>query len=194
VLHQIATMPPSPRLDRLQTILVVIDVQEKLMPVIENADAVLANIERLVRSCHILGVPTLVTQQYTKGLGPTVAPVQRALEESSGYNPIEKMCFSAARCEPFAAQVSALDRRLVLVAGVETHVCVYQTARDLLAKNLSVSIVADAVSSRTAQNREIALQRLLADGATITSTEMALFELTGVSGTDEFRAISKLVR
>lgn len=194
MLHQIATMPPSPRLDRLQTILVVIDVQEKLMPVIENAHAVLANIERLVRGCHILGVPTLVTQQYTKGLGPTVAPVQQALEESSGYNPIEKMCFSAARCEPFAAQVSALDRRLVLVAGIETHVCVYQTARDLLAKNLSVSIVADAVSSRTAQNREIALQRLLADGATITSTEMALFELTGVSGTDEFRAISKLVR
>lgn len=187
-------MALSPRLDRLQTVLVVIDVQEKLMPVIENADEVVANIERLIRGCHILGVPTLITQQYTKGLGATVAPVRRALEESSGYNPIEKMDFSAGRCDAFAAQVSALDRRMVLLAGVETHVCVYQTGRDLLAKNLAVSVVGDAVSSRTTGNRDIALQRLLSDGAKITSTEMALFELTGISGTDEFRAISKLVR
>lgn len=187
-------MPQSPRLDRLQTVLVVIDVQEKLMPVIAGADEVLANIERLIRGCHILGVPTLITQQYTRGLGATVAPVRRALEESSGFNPIEKMCFSADRCEAFAAQVAALDRRQVLLAGIETHVCVYQTGRDLLAKNLSISIVADAVSSRTVSNRDVALQRLLSEGARITSTEMALFELTGVAGTDEFRAISKLVR
>jgi nicotinamidase-related amidase len=194
VLQRTVAMPPSPRLDRLQTILVVIDVQEKLMPVIQNADEVLENIERLVRGCHILGIPSLLTQQYTKGLGATVAPVRRALEESSGYNPIEKMCFSAGRCEAFANQLAALDRRMVLLAGVETHVCVYQTGRDLLAKGFSVSIVGDAVSSRTTQNRDIALQRLLTDGASITSTEMALFELTETSGTDEFRAISKLVR
>lgn len=187
-------MPPSPLLDRLQTILVVIDVQEKLMPVIDGAADVLANIERLVRGCHILGVPTLITQQYTQGLGATVGPVRKALEESGGYNPIEKACFSAERCEAFAAQLAALDRRSVLLAGVETHVCVYQTGRDLLAKGFSVSVVADAVSSRTPSNRAIALQRLLSDGAKITSTEMALFELTGLSGTDEFRAIAKLVR
>lgn len=194
MLQQNLEMPRAPRLDRLQTLLVVIDVQEKLMPVIDDHGRVLANIERLVRGCHILGVPTIVSQQYTKGLGATVAPVRRALEESGGYTPIEKMCFSADRCEAFAAQVAALDRRSVLITGVETHVCVYQTATDLLARNFSVSIVADAVSSRTAQNRDIALQRLLLDGATVTSTEMALFELTGVSGTEEFRAISKLVR
>lgn len=182
------------RLDRLQTVLVIIDVQEKLMPVIDDADTVVRNVERLIRGCHVLGVPTLITEQYTRGLGQTVAPVRCALEESGGYKPIEKMCFSADRCDAFAAQVEALERRQVLLAGVETHVCVYQTAEDLLARNVAVSVVADAVSSRTETNRDIALQRLVADGARLTSTEMALFELTGTAGTEEFRSISRLIR
>jgi nicotinamidase-related amidase len=182
------------RLQRDQTVLVVIDVQEKLIPVIDGAAEVVRNIERLVRGCHLLGVPTLLTEQYVRGLGPTVAPLRAAFQETTGYAPIEKSCFSADGCESFSARLAELGRKEVLIAGVETHVCVYQTVEDLLARGMSVSVVADAVSSRTARNREIALQRMTFDGAAVTTTEMALFELTVASGTDEFRAISKLVK
>ncbi len=182
------------RLQRDNTILVVIDVQEKLIPVIDRAKELLRNVDRLVRGAHILGVPVLVTEQYVKGLGPTVESIRTALDETSGYRPIEKSCFSAHGCEPVAAQLAALERRQIVVAGVETHVCVYQTVTDLLAAKLDVTLVADAVSSRTPENREIALRRMTADGAKLSSTEMLLFELIGVSGTDEFRAISRLIR
>lgn len=182
------------KLDRKNAVLVVIDVQEKLMPVIAGSDEVLLNVERLVRGADILGIPAVLTEQYVKGLGPTVAPVRRAFEETSGYRPIEKSCFSAHGCEPFAAQLAALERKQVLIAGVETHVCVYQTVRDLQRAGFEVTIIADAVASRTEQNRDIALRRLVAEGVKLSSTEMALFELTVVSGTDEFRAISRLVK
>lgn len=182
------------RLTRDNTVLVVIDVQEKLMPVIDRADAVLRNIDRLVRGAHLLGIPVLLTEQYVKGLGPTVEQLRNAFEETSGYRPIEKACFSAHGCEPFAAQLAALERRQVVVAGVETHVCVYQTVSDLITAQLDVTIVADAVSSRTRENREIALGRMAAEGVKLSSTEMVLFELLGVSATDEFRAISRLVK
>lgn len=182
------------RLDRKRTVLVIIDVQEKLMPVIDGADDVIRNLERLVRGCHILGVPVLVTEQYVKGLGATVEPLRRALEETSGYAPIEKSCFSAYGCEAFSVQLAATGRTQVLIAGVETHVCVYQTVEDLLARDLSVSVIADAVSSRTPRNRELGLQRLVSDGAKLSSTEMSLFELTVAAGSDEFRAISRLVK
>lgn len=181
-------------LHRETAVLVVIDVQEKLLPVIDRADVVVLNVERLLRGCHILGVPTILTEQYVKGLGPTVAPLRAALEETSGYRPIEKACFSAQGCEAFAAQLAASGRRQVLVAGVETHVCVHQTVLDLLAAGLDVTVVADAVSSRSAENREIALRRFVAEGVKLSSTEMALFELLGVSGTDDFRAISRLIK
>ena len=183
------------KLDRAQTVLIVIDVQEKLMPVIDGAAEVVRNIDRLIRGCHILGVPALLTEQYVRGLGSTVEPVRRAFEETTGYSPIEKTCFSACGCDAFSAQLATLGRKQIIVAGVETHVCVYQTVEDLLARDFFVSVIADAVSSRTAQNRELALRRLVAsDGAKLSSTEMALFELTVASGTDEFRAISRLVK
>lgn len=182
------------RLNRTNAVLVVIDVQEKLLPVIDEGEEVVRNIERLIRGCHILGVPSLVTEQYVKGLGPTVEPLRTALAEGSGYKPIEKTCFSAQGCEPFVAQLATLERKQVLIAGIETHVCVYQTVTDLLRAGFAVTILADAVSSRTPRNRNIALQRMVADGAKLSSTEMALFELTVVSGTEEFKAISRLVK
>jgi nicotinamidase-related amidase len=147
-----------------------------------------------VRGCHILGIPTLVTEQYVRGLGPTVEPLRNALEESGGYRPIEKSCFSAQGCDVFSAQLATLERNQVILAGVETHVCVYQTALDLIGAGMSVTLIADAVSSRAPENKAIALTRLMAEGVKLSSTEMALFELTVTSGTDEFRAISKLVK
>ncbi len=174
------------RLDRNSALLLVIDVQEKLMPVIDRGDSVIRNIERLVRGCRILGVPMRVTEQYTKGLGHTVAPVREALGDA--YRPLEKDCFSAAQ------SIDLSGRKQVLVCGVETHVCVYQTVSDLLRSGFDVTLVADALSSRTEENKRTALERMQRDGAHLSSTEMALFELTVVSGTDEFRAISKLVK
>lgn len=182
------------RLSRDHTILVIIDVQEKLLPAIDGAKELTRNVERLIRGAHVLGVPVIVTEQYVKGLGATVDPLRRALEETSGYRAVEKSCFSAHGCEAFVAQLAALERRQVLVAGVEAHVCVYQTVLDLLAGGYEVTLLADAVSSRTAENKAIALQRMTAEGAKLSSTEMALFELTVISGTDEFRAISRLVK
>ena len=158
------------------------------MPVMHERAEVERNIERLIRGAHVLGVPVVVSEQYVKGLGRTVEPLRIALEETGGYRPVEKACFSAA------AQLDALDRTQVLIAGVEAHVCVYQTASDLLARGLSVTLLADAVTSRSAHNKSIAIQRLTGDGAKLSSTEMALFELLGTSGTDEFRAISKIVK
>jgi nicotinamidase-related amidase len=182
------------RLDRTNTLLLIIDVQEKLMPAIDDAGGVIRNIDRLVRGCHVLGIPAVLTEQYVRGLGPTVEPVRRAFEETTGYAPIEKSCFSAYGCEAFSARLAALGRTHIVVAGVETHVCVYQTVEDLLARGLAVSVVADAVSSRTPRNRELALLRMTLDGAKPSSTEMAMFELTVTSGTDEFRAISRLIK
>lgn len=182
------------KLDRQNAVVVVIDVQERLMPVIDRGDGVLRNIDRLVRGCHVLGVPALLTEQYVKGLGSTVPVVRQAFEQTSGYRPLEKMTFSAMRLDAFAAQLAALERKQILLAGVETHVCVYQTARDLIVAGFSVTLVADALSSRTQENKDVALRRMQADGARLSSTEMALFDLVGTSGTDEFRAIVKIVK
>jgi nicotinamidase-related amidase len=183
-----------PRLHRAETFLLVVDFQEKLMPVIDGAGEITRNIDRLVRGAHILDMPAVLTEQYPKGLGATVPEIRRAFEETAEYQPIEKATFSAYGCAEFVTALRHLHRKHVLIAGVETHVCVYQTAIDLLANGLDVTIVADAVSSRTPANKRIALQRLQAEGARLSSTEMALFELTVVSGTEEFREISRLIK
>ena len=183
-----------PRLQRSDALLVIIDVQEKLMPVIDRRADVERNIDRLIRGCHILDIPSLVTVQYVKGLGDTVPSIRTALEETGSYEPIEKSCFSGYGCGEFQTALRQSKKRQLLVAGVETHVCVFQTVSDLLAADFDVTIIADAVSSRTAENRDIALRRMTADGAQLSSTEMALFELLVNAGTDEFRAISKLVK
>lgn len=182
------------KLRRNETLLVVIDVQEKLMPVISGHEEVTRNIASLVRGCAILDIPAVLTEQYVKGLGPTVAAIRRAFEETGGYRPIEKSCFSASGSGEFEAELRQLRRRQILVAGIEAHVCVYQSVIDLLAAGYEVTIVADATSSRNARNRDIAVQRMVTEGAKLSSTEMALFELTITSGTDEFRAISKLIK
>jgi nicotinamidase-related amidase len=182
------------KLDRNNAVLVVIDVQERLMPVIHEADSMMRNLDRLVRGCHVVGVPALLTEQYVKGLGPTIPSLRKTFDEAHGYRPIEKMTFSALGVDAFAAQLASLERRQVLIAGVETHVCVYQTVRDLLASGTAVTLIADAMSSRTAENKDLGLQRMVGDGAKVSSTEMVLFELLGTSGTDEFRAVSSLVK
>lgn len=182
------------RLDRKNSLLVVIDVQAKLAAVIHGQEEMQKNIDRLIRGCHLLGIPAVVTEQYPKGLGATTGILQDSLRETYGIKPIQKMCFSAGGSDEFMSAVRSSGRRQILICGIETHVCVYQTVKDLLDSKFEVTLVADAVSSRTAANRDIAIRRMERDGAKLSSTEMALFELTVNAGTDEFKAISKLVK
>lgn len=182
------------KLHRAEAFLLVIDVQERLMPVIAGREEVERNIDRLVRGCKILDIPPLLTEQYVRGLGPTTEHVRRAFEETFGYIPIEKNCFSAYGCAEFISELRQLQKRQAIIAGVEAHVCVYQTVVDLLANGYEVTIVADAVGSRTASNKDIGVRRMVSEGAKLSSTEMALFELLVASGTDEFRAVSRLVK
>ncbi len=182
------------RLQRAESLLIIIDVQEKLLPVIHGADAMVRNLERLIRGFHLLDIPVVVTEQYAKGLGPTVPELAATLRETVGYTPVEKSCFSAYGCGEFLSAMRLARRKQLIVAGIETHVCVYQTVKDLLAADYEVTIIGDAVSSRTTENRDLAIRRMTADGAKLSSTEMALFELVVKSGTDEFRAMAKLIR
>lgn len=178
---------PAGLLDRERTALVVIDVQEAFRPAVGEFETVAANTAALVQGARILGLPIVVTEQYPRGLGSTVPEVLDAL---GGAPRLEKTVFSAARAEGF----HLAGRTQALVCGIETHVCVSQTVHDLLADGLEVHVVADAVSSRTALNRRIGLEKMAQRGAVVTSTETALFELVGAAGTDEFKAIQKLVK
>ncbi len=182
------------KLHRTDAVLLVIDVQEKLMPVIDGHQEIAHNIDRLVRGCKILDVPPLLTEQYVKGLGPTIPSIKRAFEETSGYEPIEKNCFSGYGCAELVTELRLLQRKQAIVAGVETHVCVYQTVVDLLANGYEVTIVADAMGSRAASNKDVAIRRMVSEGAKLSSTEMALFEMLVNAGTDEFREIAKLIK
>ena len=184
------------KLSRDRALLVIIDVQERLMPVIHGREEVELNIDRLIRGCAAFQIPVVVTEQYVKGLGPTVAPLRSTLEECGVPRPIEKMTFSAWESKEFVETLTMNNpqRRQVMVGGVETHVCVHQTVTDLLAAGFEVTLIADALSSRSVRNRDIALERMTGDGALLSSTEMALLELTATSGTEDFKLIARLIK
>jgi len=177
-------------LERDKTLVVIIDVQEKLLPAIQDAAAVEDNVSRLVRGAAVLDVPVVFTEQNPAGLGPTVATVAADLTGA----PVTKMAFSCCGEPAFIEAVRATGRKQILLAGIETHVCVYQTARDLLAGGYDVSIAADAVGSRTAANRSVGLERMQQLGAQIVSVEMALFELLKVAEGGTFKAMLKIVK
>lgn len=178
--------------DRSQALLVVVDVQEKMMNAIHDADRVIDNICRLIRGCRVMGVPILVTEHYSKGLMATVAKVQEALEDD--YKPLEKITFSAAKDLDFMRAFEASGRQHILVCGVETHICVYQTARDLHNLGWTVEVVADAVSSRTEQNTRIALERMEHHSLDFTSMEMILFDMMESADIPEFKTIAGIVK
>jgi nicotinamidase-related amidase len=179
------------KLERERAALVVVDVQEAFRPAVLDFDKVVSNVGVLVQGARALGLPVLVTEQYPQGLGATVPEVARHLD---AVEPIEKVCFSAADSERFGAALADSGREQVLLCGIESHVCVSQTADDLLAEGREVHVARDAVSSRTAQNRELGLQKMERAGAVITSVEAALFELLRAAGTPEFKEIQRLVK
>jgi nicotinamidase-related amidase len=198
---------PVQQLKRENSILAVVDYQERLMPVIHAREAVLEAAARLIRGCRILGVPILVTQQYTKGLGETVPPVVRALTEplnadsaagaepvDAGFDPIEKTSFSTWGEPVFARRLEETQKKQVILCGVETHVCILQTALDLLREGYGVFLTLDAISSRKPEDREPALRRMAAAGAAETTVESVLFELMRDARTNGFKQISNLVK
>ncbi len=176
------------KLDRSRAALVVVDVQEAFRPAVLDFERVAHNVAVLVRGARVLGLPTLVTEQYPKGLGHTVAEVAEHLD---GVEPLEKVAFSAVEADGFDA---ALGVDQVLLCGIEAHVCVSQTAEDLLAKGVEVHDAQDAVTSRTADNRALGLHKMERSGATVTSVETALFELLRRAGTPEFKEVQALVK
>lgn len=182
---------PTAMLHLDQSVLVLIDLQGRLAQLMHGREALFDNVQRLIRGAQALGLPILWLEQYPQGLGPTIPEVAGLL---TGLTPIPKTCFSACGNETFLAQLASLERSQVLLAGIEAHVCVYQTALDLLAGKYEVQVVTDAVSSRTAANAELGRHRMHAAGARLTSVEMALFELLRTADAPAFKAIARLVK
>ena len=177
-------------LTRADSALLVVDVQEKLLPLIHDQQRILWNIARLLDGARILEVPAAGTEQYPKGLGPTVGELAKRIQGPLS----QKQAFSCGACpEIFQAWHERGIYKIVL-AGIEAHVCVLQTALDLLADGFRVHAVADAVGSRQNLDRDTALRRMDSAGAVLTTTETVLFEWCEVAGTTEFKEISQLVR
>lgn len=183
-------LPRSPELMSVgDTGLLVVDVQEKLVPAIAGRGRMLWNIRRLIDGATILGLPVAATEQYPKGLGHTVAE----LAERLGDVP-SKLTFSCTGCKGVVEGLRDQGVSKLLVCGIEAHVCVQQSVLDLLADGWRVYVAADAVGSRFAVDYRTALGRMESSGATLTTTEAALFEWCQVAGTPEFKQISRLVR
>lgn len=179
------------RLTRQDAALLVVDVQEKLLPSIFEEERVRGNTLALVRAAQVLGVPVLVTEQYPKGLGKTATDVAEAL---AGVAVIEKLTFSTFGEPAFVEALKALGRRTLIVVGIEAHVCITQSVLDALSAGYQVHVLADAVSSRTEANWRLGLARMQQAGAVVSSTEMALFELLHVAGTPEFKEVLRLIK
>ena len=171
------------------TTLLVVDVQEKLMRLIPAADRIVWNIRRLIDGARVFGIPVMGTEQYPQGLGPTVA----GLAALVGKMP-SKVAFSCLGCGEIASQLDVSARPKVLLVGIEAHVCIQQTALDLLSAGFGVYLAVDAIGARFPLDYQIALRRMESSGATVTTTEAALFEWCRVAGSPQFKQISALVR
>lgn len=178
-------------LRRNESVLVIVDVQERLHRVIPNAHEAMRNVAILSHGVTLMGVPTVVTEQYPKGIGPTTPEVA----EAAGDAPVvEKREFGSFGNENFVEAMRPYANKTLIVCGFETHVCVMQTALQARARGHRVFVVADAVGSRSPMNNQLALDRMREADCTIVSTEMALFELLGSSEAPEFKAIQQLIK
>lgn len=189
------------RVRKEDAVLVGIDFQERLMPAMKDSEGLEASIVKLIKGCRILGVPVIMTQQYTRGLGPTVKAIASALTEPIGeelgsveFYPVEKTSFSAMGEPAFVETLEKLGRKTVIIAGIEAHVCVQQTVIDLLDKGYTVFIANDCISSRSNNDKKYAQRRMGDAGAVGTTFESILFELLGGSKEQGFKQISALVK
>lgn len=171
--------------------LVVVDVQGRLAELMHDKDTLFKNIEILIGSAKILDIPIIWCQQMPTALGATIPRIARLLE---GVKPIDKATFSCFSNQPFADKLKSLGRPQILLCGIEAHICIYQTAVDLLKEGYSVDVIADAVSSRIKQNKKVGLKRIEKNGANVSSTEMVLFELLKSAEHPQFKQVVKLVK
>lgn len=169
----------------------VIDIQERLFPVMFNSDELLRRLQILVEGLKILKIPMLVTEQYPKGLGVTIDPLFSALDRP---DIIEKLSFSCCGESVFNTSLEKLGKPGVIICGIEAHVCVLQTVIDLVEKGYKPVVVADCISSRNPDDKAVALERMHSEGALITTSESLLFELTVEAGSQQFKSISRLVK
>jgi nicotinamidase-related amidase len=175
-------------LRRDDALFVVIDMQERLLPVMAGKEGVIENVLKLLKFARVIGLPIILTEQ--QNLGATASELR---EELNGIQPVIKLEFDCFESRAFTARLDQLKRNTLIITGIEAHICVAQTALHALSR-YSVQVVSDAVSSRSPHNWEVALQRLGQAGVTITSTEMVIYELLGRAGTDQFREALKLVK
>jgi len=173
------------------TILLLVDIQGKLAHLMHEKERLFDNLQKLIKGIRVLGIPVLWVEQNPVGLGPTIPEVADILPN---VTPISKMSFSSCRNDRFLQALKNMDRNQILIAGIETHICVYQTAVDLVDMGVEVQVVTDAVSSRTAENKDIGLQKMRDAGASWTSVETALFELLGVAEGEVFKSLLKIVK
>lgn len=174
-----------------RTAALVIDIQERLYPYIFENEKLTKNITKLIEGLKIIGIPIFVTEQYVKGLGSTIEPVAMLL----GSHPrIEKMSFSCCDEPRVMEGIAVTGKENIIIAGIESHVCVLQTVIDLRRNGYHPVVVEDCVSSRNQNDKKIAIKRMRQEGAIITTTESILFELLRYSGTEQFRGISRLVK
>jgi len=179
------------RITKENTVGLLIDIQERLFPVMFEKEMFLQNCKILIQGLEVLKIPLLVTQQYSKGLGETLPEIKSEIKR---FKYIEKRGFSCYDEPDFNSKLKTLTAKNVIICGIESHVCVLQTAVDLIQNGLNPIVVMDCVSSRTKENIELAKERFRHEGIMMTSYESILFELTRSSSTPEFRDISKLVK
>jgi nicotinamidase-related amidase len=189
------------RLKKEDTVLVGIDFQERLMPAMKDKEELEEAAVKLVKGCRVLGVPVVLTQQYTKGLGPTVPAIAAAMTEAvsgdvgeADFQPVEKTSFSAMGEPAFVEILEKLGRKNVIIAGIEAHVCVQQTVIDLLDKGYTVFVANDCISSRSNTDKKYSQRRMGDAGAVGTTYESILFELLKGAKEPGFKQISALVK
>jgi len=173
------------------TILVLIDFQERLFPVMHDKEKLLNNVVKLTKGALALELPVIVTEQYPKGLGPTIPEIKTIIPN---VKPVEKTCFSCCDEPAFMEELGKLKRQQVLIAGIEAHICTYQTAVALAHAGYQVEVVTDCISSREPGNKAAAISKMGMLGIMPSTTEMALFELLKVAKGDKFKQISAIVK
>ena len=189
-MSEMSPMPRSPELmSPRDTGLIVVDVQEKLLRHVPGHQRIVWNIRRLLDGAKILGVKVAATEQYPQGLGPTTSLLAERLDAIAS-----KMTFSCAGCPDIFENLAVDGFHKLLIVGIETHVCVQQTVLDVMANGFRAYLAVDAVGSRFAEDRRVALRRMELAGASLTTTEAVLFEWCEIAGTPEFKRISELVR
>ena len=174
-----------------ETVLIIVDVQGKLAQLMADKQTLFANLQRMIKGARALSIPILLAEQIPEKLGRTIPELVALLP---GLEPISKTSFSCAGNPRFMSALEALDRKQVMLTGMEAHVCVYRTAMDLVAQGYQVELVEDAIGSRIASNKQLAVRKMAAHGVGLTSTEMALFELMGDCEHPAFRQVQAIIR